>query len=117
MQARPCPGCSSTEVRWRGRRPVDVPATWARYVAEFVLLTLFNGGQVRQPGVPTQYGPSRMGPASMDVSNREDLRASMKESGSTHRALATPRWFWKCRTCGEKGGIFDDYVLREPGEW
>ena len=93
-----------------------MPATWVRYVVEFLLLTLFSGGRARQPSGPTHYGAGYMGPASMDMGNREDLRASMKESGSTHRALATPRWFWKCRSCRRKGGIYDEYVLREGGD-
>jgi hypothetical protein len=94
-----------------------MPATWSRYIAEFFLTTVFFGGQVRQPGPDAPGSYRNMGPASMNMGNREDLRASMKESGSTHRALATPRHFWRCRSCGEKGGIFDDYVLREPGDW
>jgi hypothetical protein len=112
MQQQTCPICDSNDVSWRRRRPTDLPLSWGRYVVDFVVFSVISGGgQVHRQGANLPAGYYQ--PASMDMANRHDLSAAMRESNNTHRAMATPRWFWKCRGCKKRGAIYDDYVLRE----
>jgi hypothetical protein len=82
-----CSRCNSTNLIITKRELSDVLATWAQYVLNF----LFSGfGKDLNPGATTA--------------------SELRFDRETHRGLATGRWFWRCRDCGEKGAIFDEDV-------
>jgi hypothetical protein len=87
----PCPNCGSQDVRWRGRRWYDIPLNFLRYIVEALLHTLGFGSKS-----PSQYAP-------------EFREALQHEKLYDDRMSAqTPRRFWKCPACKQRGEVFDD---------
>lgn len=111
MNTRPCPLCSSTDVTWRKRRLTDVLATWLRYATDFVFGAGLKGGQFHKAGELATY--TYKDTKTFDAPNRADVGDSFHYSNTTHQALATPRWFWHCHRCGDKGEVFDESVTAE----
>jgi hypothetical protein len=100
-----CALCSSNEVSWRARRPTDVLFTWLRYGLEFFFAAAGKGAKPRG-----QYHL----PRGVWMPHQEDRGAAAENfefDGSTRRALATPRSYWRCRHCGKKGEVYDDSVV------
>jgi hypothetical protein len=90
-QFDPCPNCGSEDVRWRGRRWYDVPLNFLRYIVEALLHTLGFGSKS-----PSQYAP-------------EFREALQHEKLYDDRMSAqTPRRFWRCPSCKQRGQVFDD---------
>jgi hypothetical protein len=98
-QPRACPICNSSDVRWRGRRFYDVPLNWLRYVVEYCLQVFTNSR--RQTYYVAPPGSMRDAPARYHY---EQHRQALDERAST----MTPRAFWRCRSCGNRGQIFDE---------
>ncbi|MGE0685610.1 MAG: hypothetical protein AB7P33_02615 [Dehalococcoidia bacterium] len=111
MESRPCPLCSSSDVTWRRRRPTDVLATWVRYGTDFVFGATLKGGQFKKAGGLATY--TYKDTKTFDAPNRADVGDSFHYSNTTHQVLATPRWYWRCPNCGNKGEVYDESVLRE----
>jgi len=82
-----CSRCNSVHIVTRRRRLSDVLATWARYCVDFFFRAVGDN------------------PGPMYQTSRE-----RGFDASTPRSLATGRVFWRCRDCGERGAIFDEYV-------
>ena len=108
---RLCPLCNSSDVAWRQRRPADIVATWVRYVTDFVFLSATKGGQLEKAGGLHSY--TYRDTKTFDAPNRSDVQDSFKHSNDMHRATATPRLYWRCRNCGNKGEVYDESVTRE----
>lgn len=85
MGRETCPLCGSASVRWRGRRPYDVPLTWLRYVGELVAGAFLSRQGAKfpheMPGLADEY----------------------REAATGHK---TPRRFWRCSACQQKGHEF-----------
>ena len=110
MENRTCPLCNSSDVEWRQRRATNVLVTWFRYVTDFLFNATLKGGQLRPSGFsPGAYRDAR----TFDAPHRSDVGDSFHVSNTTHQALATPRFFWHCRHCGNKGEVYDDSLTDE----
>jgi hypothetical protein len=92
----PCPNCGSEDARWRGRRWYDVALNFTRYVIEAFLHTLGFGAKS-----PSQYAPEFS--QALEHQKMYDDRMSAQ----------TPRRFWRCPSCKQRGEVFDD--LGEDG--
>lgn len=99
---QPCPICNSANVRWRGRRPYDVPLTWGRWLGE--LLYMGSSRQalsMRRPGAG-QY---------------RDYRSNMRQEMLEARTgLTTATRFWRCPDCKNHGEVFGAKAKRSRVE-
>src|SRR5512135_188904 len=94
----PCPNCGSRNVRWRNRRFYDVILTYARYLTDLVVSTLFGMGQTRIAG-----GGSR----SAGRANLQALAYSQsRQFYESRMGTKTATRFWKCPDCRKKGQVF-----------
>lgn len=87
----PCPNCGSEDVRWRARRIYDVPLNFLRYLVEAFLHALGFGSKS-----PSQYAP--------EFSQYLVQRKIYDDRFSAQ----TPRRFWRCPACKQRGQAFDD---------
>ena len=107
-RAEPCPNCGSHDVRWRKRRWNDVLFTWLRYGVESIL-GIFTG----PPRSRSVYLPESERRVEDGGGGMYDLGATRMHYGAARRAqdermaLATARWFWRCRACKQHGETFD----------
>ena len=92
----PCPMCASADVRWRRRRPTDFVFTWARWTYE--MIASGNGSQARRDLAMRES--SLGGDTSLA---RSEMQNEVRESNTGHR---TPKRFWKCSACRNKGYVF-----------
>ena len=111
MTGRPCPICNSGDVEWRKRRPTDVLVTWFRYGTDFLFNASLKGGQYKKAGGLATY--TYKDAKTFDAPNRADVGDSFHYSNKTHQALATPRFLWRCQSCGNRGEVFDESVTAE----
>ena len=77
----------------------------------FIILSATKGGQLRKAEGLHSYTYSN--PRMFDAPNRADVQDSFRQSNEAHRALATPRLYWKCRKSGNKGEVYDESLLHE----
>jgi hypothetical protein len=105
----PCPRCGSEDVRWRGRRWYDVINNNLRGFIEWGVAMLFR---------PRRDSLSYPIP----TSRADELRLAAIESDALlnaheyNTAFMTPRRYWKCRACRQRGEVYDDVleqVMRE----
>jgi hypothetical protein len=95
-QVRPCPICNSVNVRWRGRRPYDVPLTWSRHFIEM----LFSSTMASTPRRSARV-------------YRERLVGELLEARTGGRTATA---FWRCPDCRNKGDVFDQSAKRSRVE-
>ena len=98
-EAVPCPNCGSGNVRWRRRRFYDVILTYARYLADVVVSTLFGMGQTRIAG----GGSHSAGRANLQALAYSESRQFYESRMGTKTASR----FWRCPDCRKKGQVFD----------
>lgn len=94
----PCPECGSENVRWRGRRWYDVPLNFLRYLVEAFFHALGFGGKSSSDYAP-EFGEA------LQHQKMYDDRMSAQ----------TPRRFWRCPSCKQRGEIFDDLAETSRG--
>lgn len=90
MGRETCPLCGSASVRWRGRRPYDVLLTWLRYVGEMIAQALFRGEDRHR-----YFDPEWL--------ERQNFQNEYREAATGHK---TPRRFWRCSACKQRGHAF-----------
>ena len=104
----PCPDCGSTDVRWRRRRSYDVVFTYLRWYIDSIAGTLFGSTRSTVPGSILSDRTNQGRLAGMQYA--EERKFYEDRAGTKTATL-----FWKCRSCGHRGQVFEgiDNLLGE----
>src|SRR5437879_4041090 len=104
----PCPDCGSTDVRWRPRRFYDVVFTYVRWFVDSIAGALFRSTRstVAGSGFSDRTNEGRL--AAVEYAEERKLYEDRIGTKTASR-------FWKCRSCGHRGQVFDnlDNVVAE----
>src|SRR5262249_14917194 len=97
----PWPDCGSTNWRWRPRRFYELLFTSLRWYVDAIVGGIFGATRSTVPGsvLPDRTNQGRL--AGLEY-------AQARKVYETRVGTTTASLFWKCRTCGKRGQMFDD---------
>jgi predicted RNA-binding Zn-ribbon protein involved in translation (DUF1610 family) len=103
----PCPMCGSSDVRWRRRGPTDFALTWLRWWVElFASFFQVQARSVRRSSQARAFDATTAHTQVIRIEYGTGAGEPIREFYEATTGHKTPKRFWRCSSCKQKGHVF-----------